>query len=163
MTFKSKDHIKSHREKPINTSYQCELLFTFIPWHGFNINMLIIYLVLGTKFNRFNTISKIHPNAFWQHVEVSSMNVFPILTANSTFQSETSFTIENITSEEIKFKVRFSNDTNFSSKPIIGNIPAKSKETVKGEAFWIIMNHYQTITLLIFCMYSHVLLPRKKN
>nr|XP_011447410.2 uncharacterized protein LOC105342229 [Crassostrea gigas] len=59
------------------------------------------------------------------HPEVLSM------TANSTFQSETSFTIENITSEEIKFKVRFSNDANFSSKPIIGNIPAKSKETVK--------------------------------
>lgn len=133
-------------------------MWTFVYVHSLawfqHYYMLIIYLVLGTKFNRFNTISKIHPNAFWQHVEVFSMNVFPILTANSTFQSETSFTIENITSEEIKFKVRFSNDT---------NIPAKSKETVKGEAFWIIMNHYQTITLLIFCMYSHVLLPRKKN
>lgn len=141
-------------------------MWTFVYVHSLawfqHYYVLIIYLVLGTKFNRFNTISKIHPNAFWQHVEVSSMNVFPILTANSTFQSETSFTIENITSEEIKFKVRFSNDTNFSSKPIIGNIPAKSKETVKGEAFLIIMNHYQTITLLIFCMYSHVLLPWKK-
>lgn len=57
------------------------------------------------------------------------------MTANSTFQSETSFTIENITSEEIKFKVRFSNDTNFSSKPIIGNIPAKSTEIVKVSYF----------------------------
>lgn len=137
-------------------------MWTFVYVHSLawfqHYYMLIIYLVLGTKFNRFNTISKIHPNAFWQHVEVSSMSVFPILTANSTFQSETSFTIENITSEEIKFKVRFSNDTNFSSKPIIGNIPAKSKETVKGEAFWIIMkplsNNYIVNILYVFSCFT---------
>ncbi|XP_022344575.2 uncharacterized protein LOC111137416 isoform X2 [Crassostrea virginica] len=54
-----------------------------------------------------------------------------LMTAGPTFQSENSITIANTSQDEIKFKVRFSNDKDFSSDPIIGNIPANSKQSVK--------------------------------